>query len=87
MERTPTFRSCGTYWLDAAQDGIPTSEQLGIEALPFFKLRLGRISGGRQKGVDRLILRDMFVGLTWQCAWPTRGLLHPGGANHERDLA
>jgi len=42
-----------TYWYDAAQDGIPTSEQLVIASLPFVKLRLGRLSGGHQKGGGR----------------------------------
>jgi hypothetical protein len=42
-------------------DGIPTTEQLAISALPDVKLRLGRISGGRQKGVDALVHRDLSV--------------------------
>jgi len=50
-----------TYWYDAAQGGIPSNEQLEIAGLPFVKLRLGRLSGGRQKGVDSLIFRDLMV--------------------------
>ena len=50
-----------TYWYDAAQGGIPTSEQLEIAGLPSVKLRLGRLAGGRQKGVDSLIFRDLMV--------------------------
>jgi uncharacterized LabA/DUF88 family protein len=49
------------YWYDGAPDGIPTSDQLAISALPDVKLRLGRISGGRQKGVDALVYRDLSV--------------------------
>ncbi len=50
-----------TYWYDAAQGGIPSAEQLVIAGLPLVKLRLGRLSGGRQKGVDSLIFRDLMV--------------------------
>ena len=50
-----------TYWYDAAQGGVPSSEQLEIADLAFVKLRLGRLSGGRQKGVDSLIFRDLMV--------------------------
>ncbi|MFN8074700.1 MAG: NYN domain-containing protein [Kineosporiaceae bacterium] len=50
-----------TYWYDGAVNGVPTSEQLAISDLPDLKLRLGRIVGGRQKGVDGLIYRDMTV--------------------------
>lgn len=50
-----------TYWYDGAVDGVPTTEQLAICALPDVKLRLGRISGGRQKGVDALVYRDLSV--------------------------
>lgn len=49
------------YWYDGAPDGIPTSDQLAISALSDVKLRLGRISGGRQKGVDALVYRDLSV--------------------------
>lgn len=51
LGRRATESSClpllRIYWYDGAPDGIPTSEQLAISALPDVKLRLGRISGGR----------------------------------------
>ncbi len=51
-----------TYWYDGAKRGVPTLDQLDIAALPFVKLRLGRISSsGQQKGVDTLVLRDLMV--------------------------
>jgi NYN domain len=49
------------YWYDGAVGGVPTTDQLAISALPDVKLRLGRISGGRQKGVDGLVYRDLSV--------------------------
>lgn len=39
------------YWYDGAVDAVPTADQQMIAALPKIKLRLGRITGGRQKGV------------------------------------
>jgi uncharacterized LabA/DUF88 family protein len=59
-------KQCGlpmlrAYWYDAARDAIPTSEQLLIARLPWTKLRLGRLSGGKQKGVDSLIVRDLMT--------------------------
>jgi hypothetical protein len=49
------------YWYDAAKDAIPTPEQLLIARLPRVMLRLGRLSGGKQKGVDSLIVRDLMT--------------------------
>lgn len=49
------------YWYDGARDAIPTTDQLAIAALPNVKLRLGRIVGSRQKGVDSLIIRDLMT--------------------------
>jgi len=49
------------YWYDGAVDGVPTIEQHSISALPDVKLRLGRLTGGRQKGVDALVYRDLSV--------------------------
>jgi len=49
------------YWYDAAKDAVPTPEQLLIARLPQTKLRLGRLSGGKQKGVDSLIVRDLMT--------------------------
>jgi uncharacterized LabA/DUF88 family protein len=50
-----------TYWYDGAKDAVPSPEQLLIAELPRTKLRLGRISGGKQKGVDSLIVRDLMT--------------------------
>lgn len=49
------------YWYDAAPDAIPGPDHLHIGQLPFTKLRLGRLSGGKQKGVDSLIVRDLMT--------------------------
>ncbi len=51
-----------TYWYDGAARGVPSTEQLDVAALPFVKMRLGRInSAGQQKGVDTLMVRDLMV--------------------------
>jgi hypothetical protein len=50
-----------TYWYDGARDGIPTSDHLAVSRLAGVKLRLGRLSGGKQKGVDALIYRDLMT--------------------------
>ena len=55
------LRTLRTYWYDAAPDGVPTGEHLSIASLPNLKLRLGRLSGGQQKGVDSLIIRDLMT--------------------------
>ena len=49
------------YWYDAAPDAVPTPEQLDVAELQNVKLRLGRLVGGRQKGVDSLIVRDLMT--------------------------
>lgn len=49
------------YWYDGAHRGIPGLDHLRIASLPNVKLRLGRMSGGRQKGVDSLIVRDLMT--------------------------
>jgi NYN domain-containing protein len=49
------------YWYDGANDAIPTLDHLTIAGLQNVKLRLGRISFGRQKGVDALIYRDLMT--------------------------
>lgn len=49
------------YWYDAAPHGVPMSDQLEIAHLPGVKLRLGRLVGGQQKGVDSLLVRDLMV--------------------------
>lgn len=49
------------YWYDGAVRAIPTDTHRTIAHLPNVKLRLGRIVGGEQKGVDALILRDLMT--------------------------
>lgn len=48
-----------TYWYDGAVNKVPTPEQKQVGQLPSVKLRLGRIVGGHQKGVDSLIVLDL----------------------------
>lgn len=61
-QRYPADELLRTYWYDGARRGIRTPEQLDVAALPFVKLRLGRINAsGQQKGVDTLIVRDLMV--------------------------
>jgi hypothetical protein len=50
-----------TYWYDGAHEGLPTADHLSISRLDGVKLRLGRLSAGRQKGVDALIIRDLMT--------------------------
>lgn len=51
-----------TYWYDGAKDGVPTTAQQIIAALPNVKLRLGRLNSRQeQKGVDALIYRDLMT--------------------------
>jgi hypothetical protein len=47
------------YWYDAAVNRVPAPDQLRIAGLPDVKLRLGRMVGGRQKGVDALLLLEL----------------------------
>jgi hypothetical protein len=49
------------YWYDGAYHGIPKLDHLRIAGLPNVKLRLGRMSGGKQKGVDSLVVRDLMT--------------------------
>lgn len=49
------------YWYDGAYKGIPGLDHLKVAGLGNVKLRLGRMSGGKQKGVDSLIVRDLMV--------------------------
>jgi len=65
-----TTTDCGlpilrTYWYDGAPTvgphTQPSTDHLTIAALPNLKLRLGRLSGGRQKGVDALVMRDLMT--------------------------
>jgi hypothetical protein len=59
-------RGCGLpvlriYWYDAAPRGVPLTDQLRVAELRNVKLRLGRLIGTRQKGVDSLIVRDLMT--------------------------
>jgi uncharacterized LabA/DUF88 family protein len=53
------LRILRTYWYDGAREGVPSPEQIAIGELPRVKLRLGRVSGGGQKGVDGLVILDL----------------------------
>ena len=47
------------YWYDGAVNKVPSAEQKRVGLLPNVKLRLGRVVGGHQKGVDSLIVLDL----------------------------
>jgi hypothetical protein len=49
------------YWYDGARNAAPAGDHWLIAELPNVKLRLGRVVGERQKGVDSLILRDVMT--------------------------
>ncbi len=49
------------YWYDGSPDRLPTERQARLAKLPDLKLRLGRISGGGQKGVDGLLMLDLIT--------------------------
>lgn len=50
-----------TYWYDGAERGSPHPIHEEIGRLPRIKLRIGRLEGGQQKGVDSLIVRDLVI--------------------------
>jgi len=51
-----------TYWYDGAPGGAPSHAHDRIAALPYVKVRLGRLSrSGRQKGVDVLVYHDLLT--------------------------
>jgi len=50
-----------TYWYDGSHNGFPTEQHQRIARLPNVKVRLGRIIGSQQKGVDALIYRDLMT--------------------------
>ncbi|MDN5768349.1 MAG: NYN domain-containing protein [Humibacillus sp.] len=50
-----------TYWYDAATDRNPNVQQRAIGRTARVKLRLGTMSFGKQKGVDRLIQKDILA--------------------------
>ncbi|WP_236827905.1 MULTISPECIES: NYN domain-containing protein [unclassified Blastococcus] len=54
--RLPLLR---TYWYDASREGRLTAEHEAVRGHPYTKLRLGRLVGGAQKGVDALVYRDL----------------------------
>ncbi len=60
-EQTSGLRLLRCYWYDAARDALPSLDQLEIGELESVKLRLGRLSGGKQKGVDSLLVRDLMT--------------------------
>ncbi len=62
------------YWYDAARNAQPTTDHLLVADLPDVKLRLGRLSGSEQKGVDSLIVRD-FITLARERAMVTAFLV------------
>lgn len=47
------------YWYDGAPQTGPTADHLAIGALDDVKVRLGRLKGYEQKGVDTLIVLDL----------------------------
>lgn len=47
------------YWYDGATDQVPTTEHQTLGDLSNVKVRLGRLVGGGQKGVDTLIVLDL----------------------------
>lgn len=49
------------YWYDGAPNAIPMPDHLEVANLTNVKLRLGRLTGGEQKGVDSLIVRDLMT--------------------------
>jgi NYN domain-containing protein len=56
---TPLLR---TYWYDGAPGGAPSHVHDRIAALPYVKVRLGRLNrSGQQKGVDVLIYHDLLT--------------------------
>ena len=55
------LRLLRAYWYDGARDGVPSPSQIAIGELPRVKLRLGRVTGGGQKGVDGLIILDLIT--------------------------
>lgn len=50
-----------TYWYDGAIGGSPTEDHHLIGRLKNVKVRLGRVTGGGQKGVDSRIVLDLIL--------------------------
>lgn len=55
------MRVLRTYWYDGAYNRLPNVQQRAVGRTPRVKLRLGSMSGNKQKGVDRLIQRDILA--------------------------
>lgn len=49
------------YWYDGAPNAVPTTAHQLVGGLPRVKLRLGRLVGSKQKGVDSLVYRDLMT--------------------------
>jgi uncharacterized LabA/DUF88 family protein len=49
------------YWYDGAPNAVASNRQLEIARLSGVKIRLGRLSGKQQKGVDGLIILDLIT--------------------------
>lgn len=47
------------YWYDGAIDQVPTTQHQTLGHLSNVKVRLGRLVGGAQKGVDTLMVLDL----------------------------
>jgi NYN domain len=47
------------YWYDGAPGHVPTDDHIAIGQEDSVKVRLGRLTGGAQKGVDTLIVLDL----------------------------
>lgn len=56
--RLPLLR---VYWYDAAINAVPTSDHIRVSSEEGVQLRLGRLTGGVQKGVHSRIIRDLIV--------------------------
>lgn len=50
-----------TYWYDGAPGGKPTADHHAIGSLTNVKVRLGRVTGGGQKGVDSRVVLDLIL--------------------------
>ncbi len=58
---SPRSQLLRLYWYDGSPDRLPTERQKALDELADTKVRLGRISGGGQKGVDALMILDLLT--------------------------
>ncbi len=58
-ERTGNATLLRIYWYDGMRGGQPSNVQEQLAYMDDVKLRLGMVRGGRQKGVDSLIVTDL----------------------------